>query len=194
MTYDQIDVIKDVIVNAVSDVLPAGVAPRPQVHIFDDTLEQPYVGYVVCRRYYRGQDAAAAISHLGLIAAMMCASQLLVVWEESDLRTSIFGGDPGDHPHGLAVLDAPFPLGSAHTLDWHPFQWCTSDGTPVYFTNPALSLEWGHASRHPGAPLPDPIPALLTSWRAAALIGPDGVEPTLTAAVSAGYEFHLTRS
>lgn len=192
MTYDQVDVIKDVIVSAVADVLPTGVAPRPQVHILDDALEQPYVGYVVCRRYYRGQDAAAAISHLGRIAAAMCASQLVVVWEESDLRSSILGGDPDDHPHGLAVLDAPFLLGSAHTLDWHPFQWCTSDGTPVYFTNPALGLQWGQASRHPGAPLPDPVPALLMSWRAPAPFGPDDVEHTISEAVSAGYEFHLT--
>lgn len=192
MTYDQVDVIKDVIVSAVADVLPTGVAPRPQVHILDDTLEQPYVGYVVCRRYYRGQDAAAAISHLGRIAAAMCSSQLVVVWEESDLRSSILGGDPGDHPHGLAVLDAPFLLGSTHILDWHPFQWCTSDGTPVYFTNPALVLQWGRASRHPGAPLPDPVPALLMSWRAPAPFGPDGVERTLSEAVSEGYEFHLT--
>lgn len=192
MTYDQVDVIKDVIVSAVADVLPTGVAPRPQVHILDDALEQPYVGYVVCRRYYRGQDAAAAISHLGRIAAAMCASQLIVVWEESDLRSSILGGDPDDYPHGLAVLDAPFLLGSAHTLDWQPFQWCTSDGTPVYFTNPALGLQWGQASRHPGAPLPDPVPALLMSWRAPAPFGPKDVERTISEAVSAGYEFHLT--
>lgn len=192
MTHAQVDVIKDVIMSAVADVLPAGVAPRPQVHIVDDTLAQPYVGYVVCRPYYRGQDATAAISHLGRIAAAMCASQLLVVWEESDLRTSILGGEPGDYPHGLAVLDAPFLLGSTHTLDWRPFQWCTSDGTPVYFTNPALGLEWGQASRHPGAPLPEPVPALLMSWRAPAPFGRDGVERTLTEAVSAGYEIHLT--
>lgn len=192
MTCDQVDAIKAVVVSAVADVLPTGVAPRPQVHIFDDTLEQPYYGYVVCRRYYRGHDAAAAITHLGRIAAAMCASHLLVVWEESDLRTSIHGGEPGDHPHGLAVLDAPFLLGSTHMLDWHPFQWRTSDSTHVYFTNPALGLEWGQASRHPGAPLPDPVPALLMSWRAPARFGLDGGERTLTEAVSAGYEFHLT--
>ena len=192
MLSEQVDVIKDVIVSAVADVLPTGVAPRPQIHVFDDAFDQPYIGYVVCRAYRRGQDAAAAIKELGRIAAAMCATNLVVVWEEADLRTSLLGGDPGQHPNGLAVLDAPL-LTSAHTLDWHPFQYGTYDGSPVYLTNPALGVAWGQATQNPCAPLPEPIQTLLRSWRAPTPFGEAGVERTLREAVGDGYEMHLIK-
>lgn len=182
--------MKAAIVRAVADCLPTGVAPRPQIHVIDDTLEQPYVGYVVCRYYYRGRDAMAAISHLGRIAAVMCASHLLVVWEESDLRVSMSGGDPDEHPRGLAVLEAPF-LPPTHTLRWQPFQLYTSDGTPLFFTNPAIDVAWGHPSHSSQVPLPEPIETLLMSWRTTPF--GQGVQRTLSEAVDAGYEFHFAR-
>jgi len=50
-----VDDLKNIVVCASADVLALGAAPRPQVHVFDETLDQPYVGYVMCRLYNRGQ-------------------------------------------------------------------------------------------------------------------------------------------
>lgn len=168
-----VKVVQDAIVHAAAASLPTGVAPQPQIHVIDETLvEQAYVGYVMCRPYYRGQDATAAISHLGRIAAAMCATHLVVAWEESDLRTSVLGVNPEGHPRGLAVLDAPF-LPYSHTLLWHPFRYYTNDGTPEYLNNPALSVAWGQSSLNPEAPIPESIRSLLLAWRTPTPFGPN---------------------
>ncbi|MCH9667024.1 MAG: hypothetical protein K0U76_17235 [Actinomycetia bacterium] len=178
------EVIRRSVAKAAADVLPTGIAPRPQIHVLGDTFDQPYIGYVVCRPYYRGHDAMAAISHLGRIAAAMCATRLVVVWEEFDLRTSILG--PSDnYPNGLALLDAEFP--SSHNLTWLPFDYYTSARSST------LGLSWGHPSTQLDIALPEPIPSLLTAWRAPAPFGQDGVEHTLTEALHDGYEMHFVK-
>lgn len=192
MPPNAMTIIQDAIVHAAAGSLSTGVAPQPQIHVIDETLEPAYVGYVMCRPYYRGQDATAAISHLGSIAAAMCATDLVVAWEESDLRTSVLGGNPEDHPRGIAVLGAP-SRPSSHTLLWHPFHYYTSDGTPEYPSNPALSIAWGQPSRNPEAPLPESVRSLLHSWRTPIPFGPNGIKRTLTEAVNDGYEIHLTK-
>ncbi len=192
MSTHVVTAIQDAILHAAAASLPTGFAPQPQIHVIDDTLEPAYIGYVMCRPYRRGQDALAAISHLGTIATAMCATHLVVAWEESDLRTSTLGGSPEDHPQGLAVLDAPL-LTHTHTLLWHPFRYYTSDGTPAYLNNPALSIAWEQSSRNPQATLPDAIRGLLTAWRTPTPLSPNDVEHTLTHAINHGYEIHLTQ-
>lgn len=187
-----VEAIRDAIRHAAAEELRLGFAPRPQIHILDDAIEQPYVGYVMCRPYYRGQDAGTAISHLGRIAAAMCATHLVVAWEESDLRTSIFGGSPDEHPNGLAVLDAPF-VPPSHTLLWSPFHYYSSDGTPPKRNSPTLRISWEQVVLTSGVPLPEPISSLLLGWRAPPLFGPESVERTLAEALEAGYEIHLTK-
>ncbi len=179
-----VEAIKRSVAKAAADVLPAGIAPRPQIHVLDDTFDRPYIGYMVCRPYYRGHDAMAAIRHLGRIAAAMCATRLVVVWEEFDLRTSILG--PSDnYPNGLALLDAEFP--SSHSLTWLPFDYYTSAGGST------LGLSWEQPSTQLDVALPEPIPSLLNAWRAPAPFGPDGVEHTLTEALHDGYEMHFVK-
>jgi hypothetical protein len=66
-----------------------GFYPRPQVHMFAEDLASPYIGYIVCRPFYRGEDAVTAIAGLGLLPSVMGLTRLLVVWEDRDLRTAL---------------------------------------------------------------------------------------------------------
>lgn len=36
--------------------------PAPTMHLLVDGLDPPYLGYVTCRPFYRGNDAARAIA------------------------------------------------------------------------------------------------------------------------------------
>ena len=155
--------------------------------MLDETLDQPYVGYVLCRPYYGGQDAASAIAHLRRIAAALCASRLLVVWEESDLRTSIVGPSE-NHPNGLAVLDATF---TAHALTWYPFRYDVTGHRPSGGAN--LQVSWGRRTSQADVSPPNPIPRVLSSWRLPEPFGTDGVEHTITKALDSGNEIDLVQ-
>jgi hypothetical protein len=94
----------------------AGFVPAPQLHILIDARDQPYVGYVRTREYYEGADAVTAIGGLALLPAAVCATRVMLVWEEADLRASLSG--PGDYPNGLVAVAATL---TGHTASWHPF-------------------------------------------------------------------------
>jgi hypothetical protein len=182
-----IECITRAVIDASSELLPYRLPPRPQIHLFDEAQSQPYLGYVVCRYYERGQDAIAAVTSLGRIAAAMCASRLMVIWEESDLRTSFMTAGAGDH-HGLAFVEATL---LSHAVHWHPFYYSLDAAT----VGQGIPMKWGPHGVHHQAPLHDPISALLNSWRLPAKFpkqGPDSVAATLAIAYETGYEFHLT--
>ncbi len=67
----------------------AGGVPPPAVHILAEDLEQPYVGYLTCRPFSRGADAAAAIAELGELPSVLAATRLVVTWEAQDLNVAL---------------------------------------------------------------------------------------------------------
>lgn len=179
---------RDAAIVASAEILPLGFAPRPVVHVIDEVLDQPYVGYVMCRPYYRGQDALNATAHLGIIASVMFANRLVVSWDEADLRTSI-SGPSQHHPTGIAVLDAAL---TSHALSWHPYAYTPKEQQPT--TAAAhLHVHWGQASYHPNAALPEPISALLASWRTPPPISAADVGQFLSEALDHGYEFDMVK-
>lgn len=74
-------------------------------------------GTVTCRPYRPGWDASEAIAELGRIAAATAGSDLLVLWEEFDLRTSLYGPSE-QHPTALVSLQATL---HSHYLTCFPF-------------------------------------------------------------------------
>lgn len=103
---------------ATTTLLPQGLSPPPQVFVFDRLGGDRLVGRVTCRPYRRGQDAAVASAELGRIAAAVVGTDLLVFWEEFDLRTSVYGPSE-QHPKALVILQATL---QSHFLTWFPFE------------------------------------------------------------------------
>ncbi|MEB3980192.1 hypothetical protein OQ968_02815 [Mycobacterium sp. 663a-19] len=135
-----------------------GLAPRPQVHFILEDHAQPHVGYVISRRYQRGADAYGAITDLGCAAAALCASRLVVMWEECDLRASLYG--PGEHPDGIVTVDATL---NGHILTWRPYDIRLGPVGP--YGAPTVWPKWGRVSQLPDAELPPAINELLNTWR-----------------------------
>jgi hypothetical protein len=136
-----------------------GYVPEPQVHMVIDEWDPPYVGYVRTRPYHQGADAAAAIARLGDAPAAIRASQVVLVWEASDLQTSLLG--PGDYPTGLVVVEAK--LRNRHVLRWHPFTMRIDEVRPSGL--PTVTPIWGPASTVPDARLPPVMAGVLRTWR-----------------------------
>jgi hypothetical protein len=119
------------------------------------------VGYLPCRPFSRGQDAATAISLLGLLPAALGASRLVVTWENEDLCTALqlpHGGS--GFPNALVVVDASR---RGHTVRWHPLRLHVSP--PDRAGLPIVTPEWGPAHRDQHAELPAPVAELLAVWR-----------------------------
>ncbi|MEU6582118.1 hypothetical protein [Nocardia sp. NPDC046763] len=147
--------------SATEAMLSSGFAPRPQVYVLDRTRTQPVLGYVVSRFYEQGDDAASAIANLGVLAAALRGTDLIVFWEESDLRTSIRGAHPSaGYPMGLVTLQI---TEEGHDLTWRPF----GIHALGYQQNglPAVQPVWGAVARESGGDLPLPIQGLLGSRR-----------------------------
>jgi hypothetical protein len=149
---------------ATTALLPKGLAPPPQVFVFSRLGEpaEGLVGQITCRPYRRGADAADAIAGLGLVAAAVGGTDLLVFWEEYDLRTSLYGPSE-DHPNGFAVLQVTW---ESHFLAWFPFTTTVlgwrGNGLPevqIVRGEPSENVE--------GVQLHDPIHRLLDAWRTA---------------------------
>lgn len=103
------DSLVTAILRASDASLQMGFPPRPQIHVFDSSRIEEcegYGGFVECRPYNRGLDASAAIIDLGIIAFALGSTQILMVWEESDLRRSVTGIDSNKHPTGLGLVHA----------------------------------------------------------------------------------------
>lgn len=146
---------------------------------------RPLVGVVTCRPYRRGDDAAAAIKHLGRLAGGLGATHLLVLWEEADLRTSLHG--PADtYPQGLVLVQATY---CSHQLDWHPFTYQVRGQRPSGGAD--LDISWGQPTTCPGAALPSPIQHLLSWFRLPEFSSRDEVDRTLQAAADNGYDFSV---
>ncbi|MBL1080290.1 hypothetical protein JK358_38435 [Nocardia sp. 2] len=157
-----------------------GMAPRPQLHFILEDRPEPHAGYVMSRFYHRGADAHAAIAGLGRAAAAICSTQLVLMWEECDLRASLFGA--GDHPDGIVTVDATF---DDHILTWRPYEVVFG---PIGFRGvPTVQPRWGDVLQLPGAPLPGPILDLLAAWRTQLTTLDPAVE--LPAMQRSGYEF-----
>ncbi|MFI8528562.1 hypothetical protein ACIGB8_29170 [Promicromonospora sukumoe] len=94
-----------------------GFCPPPSVHMLTDDPDHPYLGFVSCRLFHRGTDAATAVTDLGLLPSVLGAKRLLVTWEDCDLRTALQQTGVS-FPTAVVTLEATM---SKQTLAWHPF-------------------------------------------------------------------------
>lgn len=158
-----------------------GAVPRPQVHMLAEDMPHPYVGFVTCRRFYRGHDAVTAISDLGALPSVMKMTRLMILWENYDLATALEQKE-GSFPMGLMLADAHL---SRHSLHRYPFEAVPTgqvvDGVP------AVRLQWETSQRSEEAPLPDPIAGLLRTWRE---LRDDDIQKTAIALQQSGYELN----
>ncbi len=136
----------------------SGTIPPPMVHMICADMEPSYVGFLTCRSFYRGVDAAEAVGRMGVLPSVLPATDLVVVWEYADLCTALeLAGE--SFPTGVVVLEA---AATEHTVRWHPF------GMRVRPERGGVATvipEWGAPARYPGGWLPDPVAALLAQWR-----------------------------
>lgn len=134
-----------------------GAVLPPAVHLLAEDLDQPYVGYLTCRPFYRGADAAAAIVELGELPSVLAVTRLAVTWEAYDLTVALqVPADPDTL--ALVVLDATL---TEHAIRWCPFR--LHAGTGRY--GDMVVPEWGPPALLRDPPLPGPVEQLLTVWR-----------------------------
>jgi hypothetical protein len=137
-----------------------GLCPPRTVHILSRHLASPYVGSVSTRPFFRGQDACEAVTALGLLPSLLCATQLVGVWEHADLCTAVDPPADVSFPTALVVVDAAM---KDHVLRWHSFEphlgEVRVDGLQT------INPEWRTPAEIPGAPLPAPVLDLLALWR-----------------------------
>jgi hypothetical protein len=137
------------------ELLRAGQAAAPlTVHLLRADRNPPYVGYLACRPYCPGRDAADAVGLMGQLPSVLAATHLVVVREFAALWSALEpSGRPA--PTGLVVVEASMV---DHIVGWHPFR-----------RRPAVSgsaaVEWGSASRNPNGLLPVTVEYLLSTWR-----------------------------
>jgi hypothetical protein len=159
-----------------------GFVQPPTVHVFSTELDPPYIGYVVCRPFYRGADAAAAMVALGALPAALRASRVLVCWEQSDLYTALELPDPHDTT-GLVTIDADE---RGHVVALHPARLelgpVNPDGLPTAVPH------WGPVTHESGGWVPGPIAGLLASWRASRVHSDVEVVSVCAALEQAGYQ------
>jgi hypothetical protein len=136
--------------------------PPPTVHVILDGLDPPYLGYLTCRPFYRGEDAARAVGAMGLVGSMLCAARLVVTWENADLCTALELPGADDVATGVAVVDADR---HGHVLRWHPAVF--RDGPVNAHGGYTARPEWGPSVVYPrDFDLPVPVAELLAAWRA----------------------------
>lgn len=135
-----------------------GAVHPPAVYMFTDTREPSFLGSVVCRPFYPGEDAYRALNRLGDVPAAVEATRLLLAWEAQDLNVALhLPVDPDGS--ALMVLDA--------TLDGQVLR-CY----PLYLRrarpgHAALIPNWGPVQRHTRPRLLEPMARLLAIWRLA---------------------------
>lgn len=163
----------------------AGLYQPPSVHLIREQEMVPaYLGFVTCRPFYPGEDAAEAVADMGVLPGVLGVSRLVVAWGHDDLCTALGLAEPdGGFATGFVVVDASR---RGHVARWHPF---AARRGPAGAVSPELATvipEWGQEQRRPNGRLPQPVAELLATWRAQA------VDPAATPAVaeameSAGY-------
>ena len=137
-----------------------GWCPPPTAHMLSCHLASPYIGSVTTRPFYRGADAAAAVAALGRLPSLLCATQLVVVWEYADLCVALELPNADRAPNALVVVDADL---DGHLLGWHPFEFRTGPISPQGL--PTATPEWSEPASYSGTPLPAPMAELLAVWR-----------------------------
>jgi len=135
-----------------------GAVQPPTVHMFAEDRAVPYIGFVTCRPFYRGDDAARALVKLGELPGTVEATRLLVTWEAQDLNVAL---DLPVDPDGsaLVVLDANL---TGQELRWYPLRLRRARRG-----RPGLIPRWGRVETLVDPPLPEPITRLLVLWRLA---------------------------
>lgn len=109
---------------AAAALLPVGVAPTPQVAVFDETnTDQPLVAMVTCREYRRGDDAAKAITHLGRLAGALCNAPAGVLGR--DRPTHVAARSRRGLPAGFGDASSRLPVTPARLVSVRRF------GAPV---------------------------------------------------------------
>lgn len=141
-----------------------GMYPSPSVCMIDDLAAQPYLGQVICRQFYRGDDAERAAALLGVLPGVLGATRLVVTWENDDLCTAFELPEPvGGFATGFVVVDA---TRGGHVVRWHPYS--PIAGGPASFSSDWVSVvpEWGRETWRPNGPILTPMAELLATWRA----------------------------
>lgn len=175
---------------AAAELRQTGFYPRPQVHMFAEDMANPYIGYIVCRPFYRGDDAVTAIANLGLLPSVMGVTRLLTLWEDRDLRTALEMPGSAEAATGISLLDAQ-PDG--HTLHWHPFD---AEPTGVAQHGPyqvqTINPRWRKPAQFKNVQLLRPISNLLGTWREPRQ---NDIQQTAVGLQDAGYELNwVTRN
>jgi hypothetical protein len=155
----------------------------PTVHMLCADLDPPYAGMLGCRPFYRGSDAANAVTAMGALPAQLWATHLLVVWEHADLCTALqlpTERADGTFPSALVVLQATT---SEHTVRRYPFD--IHLGPPSPNGLPTVLPQWGTPTCERAGWIPDPIHRLLARWRQHN--EPDQLHHTTTRLQQAGY-------
>lgn len=167
----------------------AGMYPSPSVHLIDEQAGTPYLGYVACRPFCRGEDAARAVAALGVLAGVIGATRLVVAWENDDMCTALELPEPdGGFATGFVVVDA---TRGGHVVRWHPFT--AVAGPPTSFSPDLVSVipEWGREHWRPNGRLLAPFAELLAAWRVQPA-APVEVAACVEAMESAGYRLRWT--
>ena len=141
------------------EIRQSGRCLAPRLHLLVDGPELPYVGYLACRPFYRGDDAITAVGMMGAMAALLGASRVVLTWEHQDMCAAL---RLPDAPAGQVVLDA-YREGGRHVLRWHPV-WIEPD--PQHRDSESGSTPaWGPTDTVPDADLPPFAGACLAAWR-----------------------------
>jgi hypothetical protein len=184
--FDAVDSVKTTLIDTAKSTFPTnGVVPTPQVWAFDSGSSKGLMGYAVCRDYSRGPDAGVAIGSLGILADAMHADLVVIMWEEADIRTSLYGPSD-DHPTGITILEATL---QAHELTWYPFDFTVIDYNPDGL--PRLDVRYGKSSHTKGAPLPTVIDELLAEWRSRQVGSFEEAQDMIVGAQAVGYHIKL---
>jgi hypothetical protein len=143
---------------AAEEIRATGRCLPPRLHVVVDGLELPYVGFLTCRPFYRGDDAITAVGMMGVLGSMLDASRLVLTWEHQDMCAAL---RLPDAPAGQVVLDAHRVGG--HVLRWHPV-WIDHDPRRPDGQPSAVPV-WGPTDVVPDAALPPYAAARVAMWR-----------------------------
>lgn len=158
---DVVDAIGRASVEGADQVLRAvGLCPPPTAHILSRHLASPYIGSVSTRPYFRGKDACDAVTTLGLLPSLLCATHLVVAWENADLSRAVDPPADVGWATALVVVEADM---TGHVLGWHSFEPHLGVARPDGLQ--PINPEWREPAQIPDAPLPAPIFDLLKLWR-----------------------------
>lgn len=159
---DLVDVLERASVETAERLLrSSGAVAPPTVHLFSERHAQPYLGCVTTRPFYRGDDAAQAVTALGILPSVVRATRVVVTWEFHDLLVGLqdpLGQDP-QCPNALVLVDA---LPRGHTVRWRPGRFLLPG---EHGESSVMVPKWGRPAREVGGALPAPVAELLTVWR-----------------------------